>query len=180
VENRNSFLANEHVNLLGFLAGVTLYEKHVVSAGYYFLDKGSRHSILLVKEKASQQFSKLSYVDFAYQYILLSYRYLQLNVPLEAGFGSYEGTYIDSTGNTTVIKGKMLPLAAGLQLFIKPIRWLGVSATGGYRQVKHDANNFRLDGFYYSFGLWIDARHVIRTLRYRSAKHRFHQKAARL
>jgi hypothetical protein len=179
VENRNSFLANEHVNLLGFLAGATLYEKHIVSAGYYFLDRGSRHSILLVNEKASQQFSKLSYVDFAYQYILLSYRYIQLNLPLEVGYGSYKGTYIDSLGKVTVIKGNMVPLAAGLQLFIKPIRWLGVSATGGYRQVKHDVNNFRLDGFYYSFGLWVDARHVIRSLHYRSVKRRFHKEAAR-
>jgi hypothetical protein len=173
-ENRNSFLAAEHVNLLGFLAGATLHERHVIAAGYYFLYNRSKLITLTDDKAGKQQLSSLSYVNFAYQYVLFNHRYVQLNVPVEVGYGVYRG-HTDSLGKISLIGGNILPLAVGLQFFLKPIRWLGASATGGYRQVKRDVIGVPLDGWYYSFGLWIDARQVFRALRYRSYRNRYHR-----
>jgi hypothetical protein len=176
VENRNSFLANDHVNFLGFLAGATLYERHIVCAGFYVLDKKSRRLIALPKDGGKQEFSKLKYFDFAYQYVLFNFKYLQLNVPFEVGYGSYKATVIDSLNrNVRNLDGNFIPFGWGLQFIFKPIRWLGLSASGGYREVKQDAIKLSINGWYYSFGIWLDTRLIYRELTYRRHKRRVHR-----
>jgi hypothetical protein len=175
VENRNSFLANDHVNFLGFLAGATLYERHIICAGFYSLDKKSRRLIALPQDAGKQEFSKLEYVDFAYQYVLINLKYLQLNVPFEVGYGSYVATVSDSLNrNVKNLDGNFVPFGWGLQFIFKPIRWLGLSASGGYREVKQDAIKLSINGWYYSFGIWLDARLIYRELKYSRHKKRIH------
>jgi hypothetical protein len=179
LENRRSFLAAEKVNFNGFLAGANLHERHILSAGYYFLDKNSKQPLHLNKEKtATQQFSRLNYGVFSYQYVLLNGRFLQLNTPIEFGYGHYTASVTDSLNQIERedVSGNFLPLGAGLQLIYKPIRWSGISVSGGYRYVRHDAISLRFNGWYYSFGLWIDARYLYRWLRYSVYKKRYKDK----
>ncbi len=48
VENRRSFISQESINLFGFLAGVTLFEKHILCTGYYGMDKRSKKAIDII------------------------------------------------------------------------------------------------------------------------------------
>ncbi len=183
LENRRSFIVEERVNFLGFQAGAVLYDKHIVSAGYYFLDKRSKDAISSIdnSDGSIRQFSKLSYYVFSYQYILFNKRFIQLNTPLEIGYGNYAGAFLDSSeavsGN---FDGTFVPAGAGLQLILKPLRWAGVSGSGGYRYVKQDAVRVRFNGWYYSFGVWIDARYLLRELRYSLHKRNFRRSVREL
>jgi hypothetical protein len=169
LENRRSFIVDERVNFLGVQGGAVLYDRHIISAGYYFLDKRSKEAISSLdnSDGAIRQFSKLSYYVFSYQYILFNKRFVQLNTPIEIGYGTYGGAFLDSaqtvSGN---FDGTFVPAGAGLQLILKPVRWAGVSGSGGYRYVKQDAIRVRFNGWYYSFGVWIDARYLLREFRY--------------
>ncbi|MGZ8558587.1 MAG: hypothetical protein ACXWWC_09650, partial [Chitinophagaceae bacterium] len=106
-------------------------------------------------------------IDFSYQYVLFNFRYVQLNIPIEVGYGDYNAVITDRLGVVKEVSGKIAPISYGLQLILKPIKWAGLSASGGYREVKYDeAIRLSFNGWYYSFGVWADARHLIRSFRY--------------
>jgi hypothetical protein len=175
LENRRAFIVSEKVNFLGFLAGANLHERHIVCAGYYFLDRKSRALIPLrdLSGAGTSRFSKFGYFVLSYQYILLNLRYVQLNTPLEAGYGSYATD--NPTGIAITNAGNFLPLCAGLQLILKPFKFAGVSASGGYRYVRHDLLSISFNGIYYSFGVWVDARYLFRGLRYHLVKQKYRE-----
>lgn len=181
LENRRSFIETEKVSFLGFLAGATLYDRHIVCAGFYFLPKRSADWITPEPGIRSQKFEKLSYVNFSYQYILLNYRYLQLNTPFEVGYGNYKTEEKNLlTLQDTIRAGNFIPFGLGLQLILKPLRWAGLSASGGYRYVKHDPISLSFNGWYYSFGVWVDARYLFRATRFHYAKKQYRRAIAGL
>jgi hypothetical protein len=181
VENRNSFITSERVNLLGFMAGATFFEKHTFCLGYYFLGIDPRTIRRLSLRLRSKDFLDLHYFNFSYVHVLVNQRYLQINVPLEAGFGRYTLELKDSTdhpiGKTI---GNFVPFNAGVQFIFKPIKWAGFSITGGYRYVQQRELELSLKGWYYSLGVWIDARHLYRTGKYYLRKRKYQKEINRL
>lgn len=166
VENRYSFINKKPVNLAGFLAGVTLNEKHILCAGYYILNRRIQKAIELVDHNnvVTREHLTLNYFVLCYQYVLVNRPYLQVNLPFEAGYGLYNSKTTDSFNNFLGrTHGSIIPFNGGIHFIFKPISWVGVSAVGGYRLVLQEKNiqlNFK--GLYYSFGLWIDARFLYR------------------
>ena len=183
IENRNSFIINKPVDFYGGLIGATFWDKHVLAAGFYFLDKKSRIPVNIQGEDRSQQFLRFQYFNFAYQLVLVNRRFLQLNVPLEIGIGSYYARSTDSAGVIPVTQhhgGRFIPYSGGAQLIIKIAKWLGVSGTGGYRYVYNNENLLRFNGPFFSFGVWVDARTLLRNYKYIQARKKYfdiHQKA---
>ena len=184
VENRYSFISKEPVNLVGFLAGAAFYNRHIFCAGYYTLNRRTQKSIEVTDEnnKTRREYLILNYFIFSYQYILLNRRFLQINVPFEVGYGLYSTKTTDRLNNyLQKSNGKIIPASGGLQFIIKPIKWVGVSCVGGYRHVVQKENiDLNFKGFYYSFGLWIDARHVIRHTKYYFKKKEYSKNMAAL
>lgn len=185
VEDRSSFISKESINLLGFLAGVTLYEKHILCAGFYGLDKYSRRPLNLIdNDRYVNQYLKLNYYNFAYQYILFNKRYLQVNAPIEIGLGNYKIRVTDSLQRPIRhISGDFVPINAGLLFIIKPVRWGGISLLGGYRYVREEQIrqiklNFR--GWYYSIGIWVDARLLFRHSNYYLRKRKYRKELRNL
>jgi hypothetical protein len=179
-ENRYSYILKKPVNFAGFLAGVNLYERHIICAGYYFLRNPS-NKVFAIDNENNQQLLKLAYVDFAYQYIIFNSRYYQLNAPLEVGYGNYSAKISHlASMDTTQLSGNFIPYGGGLQLIIKPLPWAGFSACGGYREVKKDAIRVSFNGWYYSFGVWVDARLIFRNTRYYFRKKQFRKETSGL
>ncbi len=177
LENKYSFINKKPVNLVGFLAGATFLEKHVVCAGYYTLNRKIQKSIEVIDENnvVTREYVTLNYFVFSYQYVLFNKRFLQINTPVEIGYGIYDTR---TTDNFDVFlkksRGTIVPISAGLQLIFKPIKWIGISFVGGYRHAVQEKNiNLNFTGFYYSFGIWVDARHVTRWSRYQLKKTRY-------
>lgn len=179
VENRYSFISREPVNLAGFLAGITLAEKHIVCAGYYTLNRLTQKSIEVTDANnvTTRQYLVLNYFITSYQYVLLNKRFIQVNTPLEIGYGLYSTRTTDNFDNyLKKSSGRILPVSAGLQIIIKPVKWAGISCVGGYRHVVQEKNiDLNFKGFYYSFGLWIDARNVFRHTKYYFKKKRYRE-----
>lgn len=184
VENKSSFISKEPVNLAGFLAGATFYEKHIFCAGYYILNRRTQKAIELIDENkiTTREYLKLNYFVFSYQYILLNKKYLQINTPFEVGYGLYTTRTTDVKDNfITESKGDIIPLSAGLQFIFKPIKWLGISCIGGYRLALQENNtNLNFTGLYYSFGLWVDARYLYRNTLYFNKKRKYKKALAKL
>jgi hypothetical protein len=184
VENKSSFISKEPVNLAGFLAGATFYEKHVFCAGYYILNRRTQKAIELIDENkvTTREYLKLNYFVFSYQYVLINKKYLQINTPFELGYGLYKTRTTDIKDNfITESKGEIVPLSAGLQFIFKPIKWLGISCIGGYRLVLQERNTtLNFTGLFYSFGLWVDARYLYRNTLYFNKKRKYRKALAQL
>ncbi len=178
LESRNSFINKEPVRLFGFLAGATFFERHVLCAGFYFLDKSKDNPLALLDQNTNtNHFLSLNYLDFSYQYVLLNFKYIQLNIPLEMGYGKYKVDITDNSNNIIgTSNGNVAPISGGAQLIFKPIKWLGISAMGGYRFIKQKEGLLSLRGWYYTAGVWVDARHLIRNFNYYVLKKRKYKK----
>jgi hypothetical protein len=173
IENRNTFIIREPVDFYGFMLGATFWNRHTIAAGFYFLDEKSRRPVAYRNEPGlTQQFMRFNYFNFAYQLVLLNRRYVQVNLPFEVGAGSYYARTTDSASGIAGrhYSGTVIPFSIGAQVIGKITRWIGVSGTIGYRYVQNNKTLLQFNGLYYSYGVWVDARHLIRNFRYYRAR----------
>ncbi len=186
LENRRTFVNRESIALIGGMAGAIYKEKHIMCVGYYFLNPGEDYSVRILEDNrfANQYLRQMEYYNLSYQYILFNQRFFQLNLPLELGYGRY---HIDVEDNRSVrlrkIEGDIVPIGAGAQIILKPLRWAGFSFLGGYRylrpeQVKQLRLNFK--GWFYTIGVWVDARHLYRLSKYAFKKRDYLRKVKEL
>lgn len=182
VENRRTFVNKEAISLVGGMAGVIYREKHIFCAGYYFLNPASSSNTIHIVEDnrfLQQHLRQIEYFNLSYQYILFNLRYFQLNLPLEIGYGRYHISVQDSHFvRIRRIEGDIIPIGAGAQLIFKPVRWAGISFSGGYRYIKEEeVRRLKLNfkGWYYTLGVWVDARHIYRMAKYSSKKRCYRQ-----
>lgn len=181
LEKRNSFVNATRVDFFGFLAGANLHNRHIVSAGYYVLDVRSRAPVTTSENTGSFSFRRMSYVNFCYQYIVHNSRYIQIHLPLEAGYGRYRA--LVAGGGTSpseiVERGNFIPLACGAQFIVKALKSAGVTLISGYRYAYHDSEYLRFEGFFYALGVWIDARQIYRDVRWHRTKKRYRREVGR-
>jgi hypothetical protein len=177
IENRNSFITSEKVNLLGFMLGATFYDKHTFAVGYYFLGRDPTTIRSLRDNLRDKELMELSYINFSYIHVLINKRFLQINIPFEVGLGKYRLKNKDTLNPEPIyLTGDIVPFNAGVQFIFKPVRWAGLSTTGGYRYVRQGELDFSLRGWYYSVGVWLDMRHLIRMGRYYAKKRTYNKK----
>jgi hypothetical protein len=183
IENRYSFISNENINLFGIMGGATFIEKHTIFTGYFFLDPRRTTPISFAERGINtQHYLDMNYFVLGYQYVFISKRYFQVNAPLATGYGTYKVEVTDNYDNPISSKsGNIWPTNAGLQLIIKPLKWIGVSASGGYRYIGNKVNTeLVLRGWYYSFGLWLDGRQIYRSARLFNKRRIYRREISRL
>lgn len=186
VENRRTFVNKESISLIGGMAGGIYRERHIFCGGYYFLNPGEDYSVRVLEDQVfTRQFLRqMEYFNFSYQYILFNRRYFQVNLPLELGYGRFHLDVEDAQlVRIRQIDGDIVPVGAGAQLILKPVRWAGFSFLGGYRYIREDQErqlklNFK--GWFYTIGVWVDARHLYRMGRYYQKKRRYRQNVRNL
>lgn len=181
VENRNSFVSREGINLFGFMAGATFYESHTFFLGYFFLDPRNKNPISPQGWTTTvQHFLNMRYGVIGYQYVLHKSRYLQINTPLALGYGRYQVERKTETGTAlSTAEGNMVPTSAGVQVILKPLEWVAFSVSGGYRYIGQQENtDLSLRGFYYAIGIWLDGRFLRRHFQY-TYKKRHYQRLLR-
>lgn len=170
IDNRNSFIKKQAVNLYGFQVATVYKEKHTIGLGFYSL---SAHSKNNSRSKTSDSRNtiltdiNLKYMTVFYQPALIDTRYFELDLPFEIGLGKFTINRQDSASGTILkpINSAIFPLGAGIMGIIKPFKWIGISGFVGYRYAKE--RNINFDGSYYSIGLWLDVRQVLRDCIYR-------------
>jgi hypothetical protein len=169
IDNRNSFIRNKPVNLQGVQIGFILKEYHVFGIGYYTMTQQSQKPVKTNEDTRTLNRSlNLNYYTLFYQYVLLDKRFLEIDLPFEIGYGTYTLKFEDALTKDIVrnTSAPIVPMGAGVQIVLKPFRWIGFCTMSGYRYVADQNVNVNFNGFYYSFGLWLDVRQAYRDIKF--------------
>lgn len=177
LDNRNSITRNSPVDIKGIYAGILFKEHYKFSLGYYQVDANS-HTMKIVIDKQIKTLRELDlyYTTFNFEYFILNKRYIKLGIPIDLGYGFSKLTIYDETKTNLLYSssGNFIPFSCGVDLILKPVRWVGIKGEIGYRKSLHQTEK-RIDfvGYYYSYGIAVDLREIRKTVRLYYAKKRF-------
>lgn len=165
LDNRNSFVQSSAVYIIGLNAGLVLPgQRWRVGLGGYTLRRDYADQFVYqykngkrtkkIADTLTPQLS-LTYLTPNISYVFFQRRWLEISIPLEAGLGRSHYTETDQNGNTQVDNhGLFVPIEAGLAVLVRPIRWVGVSGSVGYRKsVLETDYKDDFDGMYFSYRL---------------------------
>ncbi|MCC6371562.1 MAG: hypothetical protein IT236_11205 [Bacteroidia bacterium] len=170
IDNRNSFISQIPINLRGFQLGIRYKEKHVFGFGVYRITPFSQRIFKITKpnNEVLNQSLRLNYTTLFYKFRLLDKRFFEIHLPVEIGMGRARARLFDSV-REVIVKSEELriyPAGTGIQLVLKPVKWIGISTIGGYRWVNEGSLKLNFNGWYYSFGLWLDLRQIYRDTKF--------------
>lgn len=170
LDNRNSFIKDAAVNVKGFQLGTILREKHTLGFGLYSLQNSSKQKFTTKNEKniIAKRNLTLNYLTLFYQYVIIDTRFFELDVPLEVGLGGYHISLEDTLAHKIITdkRGGVYLTAGGVDIILKPVKWIGLSGSAGYRLALDKNPNINFSGAYYSIGLWVDLRQIYRDTRF--------------
>jgi hypothetical protein len=180
LDQRNSFIRNQSININGLQLGVLINDRHVVGLGGYVITLNSKQQ---VKTKTDKNISvnrtlNMSYGTVFYQYTILDKRFWEIDIQTELGLGKYEFKFYDINTNRLLSdkSAGMLVGGVGPLLAFKPTKWVGIIGMVGYRFTSEKNSTLNFNGFYYSYGAWFDMRQIIRDYKYYLVKKRKYKK----
>lgn len=180
LDQRNSFIRNQAININGLQLGVLVNDRHVFGFGGYIITQNSK---IKVKTKTDKNIStnrtlNMDYGTFFYQYTILDKRFWEIDIQAEVGLGTYEFKYFDINSGKLLAdrKAGMFVGGIGPLLAFKPTKWLGIIGMVGYRFTSEKNTTLNFNGFYYSYGAWFDVRQIIRDYKYYLVKKRKYKK----
>ena len=180
LDQRNSFIRNQSININGLQLGVLINDRHVFGFGGYAITSSSKSQVKTKTDKNIPVNSNLNmdYGTFFYQYTIIDKRFWELDIQSELGFGIYDYKFTDPNTNKQLAERKAGFLVGGIGplLAFKPTKWLGIIGMVGYRFTSEKNANLNFNGFYYSYGAWFDVRQIIRDYKYFLVKKRQYKK----
>lgn len=177
LDQRKSWIKNQRsthvvpVAINGFQIGVILFEHHTVGFGNYNIDAQSKKPVKISDQLNVVRYEELfmHYNTLFYEYRLIGKRYFEIDIPVEIGLGRYVYNLKDESRSKLLWheNGLMKIGGAGLQLIVKPLKWIGFVGMGGYRFAGFNKKtNLDFSNFYYSYGVWVDIRQIHRDIRF--------------
>lgn len=180
-DSRNSFIQQSPVTIYGLSLGFSIDEKEQFELGFYTLTPQSARFIMELNSSQNERITDagLYFAGIGYTRRLLTYKWLELNLPLEAGIGA-------TRLRKTVLRGGQeielsndhgfIPLQAGLQIDIGLHRWFGIGGSAGYRTTLINADyETNYNGPYFTYGLSFYLgtiyRDMIRYEKYHGSEH---------
>ena len=184
LDNRESFVQSSAVHIIGANAGVVLPGRRWrLGLGGYTLSRDYT-ALYIYQYKNGKRTKKapdtltpqlsLTYLTPNVSYVFFQRPWLEISLPLEVGLGRSHYTVTDQTGKTTTdSRGLFVPVEAGLSVLVKPLRWVGVSGSVGYRKSVFEIDyKDDFDGMYFSYRLNVFVGIIWRDLRqYRQSRH---------
>lgn len=168
LDNKISFYRGDSYNIDGIDAGIILKEKIRFTLGFYRLnDELSGYS----KTESGTYFDRrlrLHYGSMNIEFVYHNSRFFTLGIPFEFCFGQntlrYKTSPADDRSYTR--SGFVSMIDLGASGTFKPIRWVGVRFTGGYRRtIINQVPGSRFDGPFISFGIAVNVREVSKDVR---------------
>lgn len=176
-DNRKSFIRNSPIDIDGYFAGI-LYKRHYrFTLGYYQVENQIKaNKRILNQQVVNIRDLELHYVTFNFEWLIFNKRYFKLGLPTDLGFG-FSNVSIYDENKTKLIyhsSGNFAPMSLGIDLTIKPIRWIGISGLIGYRKIlRNTEKNIDFDGLFYSYGLTLDIKGIIKDFRLHRLKKQY-------
>ncbi len=177
LDQRNSWIKNTKglqripVTINGLQFGAILKEKHTVGLGLYSMNATSQKPVKISdgSNKITYQELLLKYSTLNYEYVIVNTRFFELDVPLEVGLGRYVYNLKDSSQTALLWheEGPIKLTGGGVTMIVKPLKWIGLRGMAGFRFVAFNKRtNLNFNGFYYSYGVWIDLRQIYRDIKF--------------
>ena len=176
-DTRVVFTPEQKVNISGLDLGVLLKEKLRVTLGYYRLNSASFNNI--EKDIGGEIYDlnySSQYMALNLEFFYLSRRYFSLGMPIEIGVGKNTTSLLPRVEGAEINKRNGVHALSyfGLSGTFKPIRWIGLKGSIGYRKdLFNQVKDVKLDGVYTSIGLAIDFREIIKDIRMYQLKKRY-------
>lgn len=157
-DNRNSFIGDTKVKVIGLRIGKEYNERFRMAIGFY------NTTDVITEQKITQNNSKndtivskvgLGYLSFTADYVFYYTRKWELSVPIQLGLGSGRRTQLI---NDSLLKDKtqskvIMPIEIGVSAVYKIRPWVGVGAGLGSRFSLLNTSEF--NGPFYSIGIKI-------------------------
>lgn len=159
------------VTINGLQAGVIIKEKHALGFGLYTMNTTSQKPVKISDQNNAITYQELllKYITLTYEYKIVDTRFFELDVPMEVGLGNYIYNLKDETQSKLLWheQGPIKLTGGGVQIILKPFRWIGLSGMAGYRITAFNKKtNLNFNGGYYSYGIWIDLRRIYRDIKF--------------
>lgn len=159
------------VTINGLQAGVIIKEKHALGFGFYTMNATSQKPVKISDQNNAITYQELllKYITLTYEYKIVDTRFFELDVPMEVGLGNYIYNLKDETQSKLLWEehGPIKLTGGGVQIILKPFRWIGLSGMAGYRITAFNKKtNLNFNGGYYSYGIWIDLRRIYRDIKF--------------
>ena len=177
IDNRIVFFNKELSNISGLDAGVVLKEKLRLTLGYYSLS--NRNINTLNKSINNVLYNAnycLNYGALNAEFIYKNTRFFSLGMPVEFAVGQNTLKYKSAVDETEIDRntGGVVLTYFGLSGTFKPIRWIGLKVSVGYRKgIFNQIKDLSSDGVYTAIGLSIDFREIIRDTRMYALKREY-------
>jgi hypothetical protein len=165
LDNRQSFVQASAVRIIGLNAGILLPNRRWrVGLGGYTLSR-SYGDLYVYQIKNGKRTKKvvdtltpqldLTYFTPNVSYVFYQRRWLEVSLPVEFGLGRSHYTETNQKNNVkTDSRGLFFPVEAGVSVLLKPLRWVGVSGSLGYRKSVFEIDYKKdFDGLYFSYRL---------------------------
>ena len=165
LDNRQSFVQASAVRIIGLNAGVMLPNRRWrVGLGGYTLSRsyGDLYVYQIRNGKRTRKIVDtltpqldLTYFTPNVSYVFLQRRWLEVSLPVGFGLGRSHYTEINQNNQVkTDTRGLFFPIEAGVNVLVKPFRWVGVSGSVGYRKSVFEIDYKEdFDGLYFSYRL---------------------------
>ena len=165
LDNRQSFVQASAVHIIGVNAGIMLPNRrwrvglggYTLSRNYadlyvYQIRNGKRTKKIV--ETLTPQLD-LTYFTPNVSYIFFQRRWLEISLPVEFGLGRSHYTQTNQYDQVkTDSRGLFFPVEAGVNVLVRPFRWVGVSGSVGYRKSVLEIDYKEdFDGLYFSYRL---------------------------
>ena len=184
LDNRQSFVQASAVHIIGLNAGIMLPNRRWrVGLGGYTLSR-SYADLYVYQVKNGKRTKKIvetltPQLDLTYftpnvSYVFFQRRWLEISLPVGFGLGRSHYTQTNQYDQLkTDSRGLFFPVEAGVNVLVKPFRWVGVSGSVGYRKSVFEIDYKEdFDGLYFSYRLNVFVGTVWRDWRaYRIRQH---------
>lgn len=166
VDQYQTFINGNNVTERGMSLGVRFKNVHVFGLSIHgIIARDRRREVNRFSDTVfiAEQ-TDFRYLSFLYQYTLINNRYVAMFMPTHLGMGRYKITTQDINRLRPALhkEGGAIPASMGLTFVLKPVKWVGISGTGGYRYVLDRNPKHQFSGFFYGYGIWLDIQQIIR------------------
>ncbi len=170
LDHYQTYLNDKLVNIRGFSIGAMYNNRHAFGLGLHGITlNDQKKAVTRFRDTANvaEQLS-LRYASLFYQYTFINNRYLAVFMPTQLGIGRYVLTTDNLARNKRISQktGGTIPASLGATLVLKPIKWVGISGTGGYRMVLDKNPNLNFSGLFFGYGVWLDIQQIIRDVKF--------------
>lgn len=176
LDNRHLFLKGSFTTMNGFDAGVMLKNRIRVAAGYYWMDDIMKPFNVLDDGTKISRNLRMNYVGLNFDFIFRNTRYYNLSIPFELGYGSQQLRYYNPLTEQVYSdkKGGMFITDFGLSGTLKPVRFIGLKASVGYRtSFINPIDDINLNCMYLSIGCAVDIYEILKDYRMYSIKRKY-------